>query len=376
MKIAVVGGGPAGLYFSYLMKRRDRSHEVRIFERNARGATFGFGVVFSDRALEFLRDDDEDSYRHLMPHMESWPDLKIVHRDTEVPIDGSGFAAIGRLALLSLLEARCESVGAAVEHERPVRSLDELGEADLIVGADGANSLVRRGLAKALGATETPSDNRFVWYGTTRPFDCLTLTFRECEHGVFCAHHYRYSPAMSTFIVECDTPTWERAGFADMNDDATRAYCEAVFAPDLDGHRLISTASVWRNFPLVCNARWGVGNVVLMGDALRTVHFSIGSGTRLAMEDAIALAGALGERPAELSEALALYEERRRPPVEKLVSAANASARWYARMDELMSLEPYDFAYDYMTRTGRVSDDRLRTIAPGFMARYRARNSS
>jgi len=375
MRIAVVGAGPAGLYFSYLMKRADPMHEVRVFEQNRRDATFGFGVVFSDRALEFLRGDDEDTYRYLLPHMQSWPDLKIVHRDRGVPIDGNGFAAIGRLELLRLLAARAEASGVEVAFERAIRSVDDLGEVDLVVGADGVNSTVRRGHTAAFDATETPLGNRYIWYGTGKRFDCLTLTFRAYAHGVLCAHHYRYAPAMSTFIVECDAPTWQRAGFAEMGEAEARAHCQAVFAPELEGHPLVSNASVWRRFPSIRNARWQAGNMVLMGDALRTVHFSIGSGTRLAMEDAIALAAALQRHPGDLTAAFADYRETRGPAVETLVAAADTSARWYQRMGRIMSLDAYDFAYDYMTRTGRVSDRRLARIAPDFMARYRAHRS-
>ncbi len=372
MRIAVVGAGPAGLYFSYLMKRDDPAHQVAVFEQNRRDATFGFGVVFSDRALEFLRDADADTYRYLLPHMETWPDLRIVHQDRQVPIDGNGFAAIGRLELLSLLCARADAAGVEIAFEHPIRSVEQLADADLIVGADGVNSTVRRRHAAAFGAAEGQLGNRYIWYGTGKRFDCLTLTFRQFRHGVLCAHHYRYAPAMSTFIVECDAATWERAGFAEMGEDESRAHCEAVFAPDLEGHPLVSNASAWRIFPAIRNRRWQARNMVLMGDALRTVHFSIGSGTRLAMEDAIALAAALKRHPSDLAAAFAEYRETRRPAVETLVAAAETSARWYQRMAETMSLEPYDFAYAYMTRTGRVSDRRLRRIAPSFMARYRA----
>ncbi len=371
MNIVVVGGGPAGLYFSYLVKRARRDWRVRVLERNPANATFGFGVVFSDRALEFLREDDPETYRYLTPHMESWPDLQIVHRDEAVPIDGNGFAAIGRLELLALLQARAAEAGVEIAFGRAVDSPGSVArDADLVVGADGVNSVVRRSLAAEFGAGEELLDNRFVWYGTPRRFETLTLTFRENADGVFCAHHYRYAPGMSTFIVECDAATWARAGFADMDEAATRAYCEAVFAADLDGRPLVSNRSIWRRFPLVRVERWSVGRTVLIGDALHTAHFSIGSGTRLAMEDAIALSRALSAHPADLPAAFARYEEARRRPVEALVAAATVSARWYEGMAERMALSPYAFAHSYMTRTGRVSDDRLREIAPRFMARY------
>lgn len=370
MKISVIGGGPAGLYFAYLMKREDPGHDITVIEQNPCGATFGFGVVFSDRALEFLRADDEDTYRYLMPHMETWPDLKIVHKGEPMAIDGNGFTAIGRLEFLNLLQARCESVGVVLEFESPVDSLDGFADADLIVAADGVNSFIRRDHAEAFGTSETQLQNPFVWFGTTKLFDCLSLTFRENGDGVFCAHHYRYSPTMSTFIVETDADTFRHAGFEGMSDAETQTYCETVFAPDLDGHKLVSNKSAWRWFPQIWNERWSNGNIVLLGDALHTAHFSIGSGSRLAMEDAIALYKAFGETT-DVPGALARYADIRRPALTKIVDAAVASALWYERMAELMrTLEPYEFARSYMTRTGRVSDERLAKIAPRFMERY------
>lgn len=377
MKIMVIGAGPAGLYFSYLMKRDNPDYDVQVVEQNPRDATFGFGVVFSDRALEFLRADDEETYQYLTPHMESWPDLKIVHKDEHMAIDGNGFAAIGRLEFLNLLQARCESVGVALEFNRVVDSVEALGEADLIVAADGVNSPVRRNHADAFQASETQLENPFVWFGTTKLFDSLTLTFRDNADGVFCAHHYRYSPTMSTFIVETNAYTYRNAGFADMSQDESRTYCERVFAADLGGHPLVSNKSEWRWFPQIWNERWSTGNMVLLGDALHTAHFSIGSGTRLAMEDAIALFRAMAEHQGDLAGALVRYEEIRRPALKKIVDAAVASAHWYEQMAELMrTLEPYEFARSYMTRTGRVSDERLQKIAPKFMERYKQHQAS
>ena len=374
--VAVIGGGPAGLYFAFLLKRRRPDAVVRIWEQNPNNATFGFGVVFSDRALEFLREDDADTYDFLGPHIETWPDLKIVHRDVAVSIDGNGFAAIGRLALLRLFHRRCAAQGVEIAFEHPVDVDGPWREADLVVAADGANSVVRASLRAAFGTRVSERSNRFVWYGTTKIFDTLSLTFRRGPDGAFVAHHYRYSPTMSTFIVECDKATWRRAGFAAMSDAESRAYCEHVFAPDLDGRPLISNNSIWRRFPVVWNERWSAENVVLLGDALRTCHFSIGSGTRLAMEDAIALDRALAASRDAVPEGLARFEAARRPPVEKILAAANLSAAWYERIDRTMTRSPEELAYDYMTRTGRVSEDRLGAIAPRFMARYLARSRS
>lgn len=373
MNIAVIGGGPAGLYVAMLLKRSRPDWRLRVFEQNPVDATFGFGVVFSGRALAFLEDDDPETYAALVPRMQGWADFRIVHRDQVVAIDGNGFSAIGRLELLRLLQARCRELGVELNFRRGIERLEELDGADLVVGADGVNSLVRRRRAEVFRAEVQERDNRFVWYGTRQPFDCLTLTFRQNEDGAFVAHHYRYGAEMSTFIVECDKTTWRRAGLDRMGDAESRAYCEALFHPDLGGHPLVSNKSIWRRFPVIVSRRWSDDRHVLLGDALRTVHFSIGSGTRLAMEDALALHRCLNEAPDDLPAALARFEALRRPPVAALVRAANASAGWYERLPELMRLDPYELAYSYMTRTGRVSEERLRSLAPGFMARYLAK---
>src|SRR5438132_333617 len=305
MRVAVIGAGPAGLLFSLLAKRRHPSWRIEVAEQNPEGATYGFGVVFSEGALAFLE-------------------------------------------------------------------LDELAGADVVVGADGSNSFVRAALQARFQPKIELLTNRFAWYGTTQPFDCLTLTFRGNEHGAFVAHHYRHAQSMSTFVVECDEFTWNRAGLGRMDDAQSRAYCERVFAPDLDGHPLVSNKSLWRQFPLLSNRRWSSGRVVLIGDALRTVHFSIGSGTRLAFEDAIALDRAFGEAGEDVPRALAAFERERRPVVEKLLAAANASSYWYERFPEKMREAPWRLAYDYMTRSGRMTDDRLREQAPKFMRRVEA----
>lgn len=372
MKIAVVGGGPAGLYFAYLFKRRRPDAEVRVFEQNPAHATFGFGVVFSDQALGFLREDDPETYDLVTPVMEAWRDLTLHHRDHAIRIDGIGFSAIGRLQLLQLLRSRAATVGVHPEFEHPVQSLRELGQVDLIVGADGANSLVRAALSDTFGTTITHLTNKFAWYGTSKPFGTLSHTFVRTDRGVFNAHHYRYAPDMSTFIVETGAETWERVGFARMDEERTRRYCEQVFAHALEGHPLISNKSVWRNFPNIRNRRWSADHAVLVGDALRTAHFSIGSGTRLALEDVIALVRALDEHGDDVAHALEAYERNRRPVVEKLLAAADASAAWYERFEEHMALSPWDLAWSYITRSGRVDIERLKCISPCFVAAYEA----
>jgi 2-polyprenyl-6-methoxyphenol hydroxylase-like FAD-dependent oxidoreductase len=370
MRIAIVGAGPAGLYLAYLIKRRQSGADVAVFEQNAPDATFGFGVVFSDRALEFLREDDEETYAAIVPHMESWHDMTLVLRGERIAIDGVGFAAIGRLKLLQLLQARAASVGVAPHYRRAVQNLDELAGFDLVVGADGVNSLLRRSLGDGFGAGVDYLTNRFVWFGTTKRFETLTQTFVATALGHFNAHHYRYAPDASTFIVEVDAGTFARAGFARMDETQTRGLCERVFAEALDGHPLISNNSIWRQFPLVHNARWSHGRHVLIGDALHTAHFSIGSGTRLALEDAIALDKALTAHAGDVPAALKSYEAARRPILEKLVAGANGSAQWYEHFPEHMKLAGVDFAMSYITRSGRVDLDRLRKSSPKFVARY------
>ena len=376
MRIAILGAGPAGLYLAYLIKRRRPDADIRVIEQNPANATFGFGVVFSDRALEFLRADDPETYAAINPHMESWSDMTLVIKTERVVIDGIGFAAIGRLQLLQLLQERARSVGVTLEFNRAVASLEELADADLIVGADGVNSLVRKAFAAEFGASLTYMNNRFAWFGTTKVFDTLTQTFRHTPIGDFNAHHYRYAPGRSTFIVETDEESFRRAGFEKMEENEARARCEKIFADALGGARLISNNSIWRRFPQVSNQRWHHGKHVVIGDAAHTAHFSIGSGTRLAMEDAIALERALHEAGDDIGKALPAYEAARKPIVEKIVRGATASASWYENFAGHMALAPMEFAMSYIQRSGRVDAERLRKLSPQFMAQYERNVSS
>ena len=370
MRIAVIGGGPGGLYFSYLWKKRHPDADIDLFEQNPAGATWGFGVVFSEQALEFLRADDPDTVDAIGLRMQSWKNITLNLRGETVEIDGVGFSSIGRLDLLTILQRRAASVGVNPRYDT-VASVDRLTGYDLIVAADGLNSQVRRRFESDFGTSLSYSANKFAWYGTTKRFETLSQTFVETELGAFNAHHYRYAPAMSTFLVECDLPTWQAYGFADKTVEQSQSICEQVFAATLDGHRLVSTKSVWRNFPWIWNERWSSGNMVLIGDALHSAHFSIGSGTRLAIEDAIALTKALETEP-DISAGLARYQAERQPIVKKLVTAARTSADWYARFPGHMKLDLMDFAHSYITRSGRIDDARLRAMSPMFMARYEA----
>ncbi len=369
MRIAILGAGPAGLYLAYLIKRRDHRADVTVIEQNPADATFGFGVVFSDRALEFLREDDGDTYAAIAPHMESWNDMTLSLHGERVVIDGIGFAAIGRLHLLQLLQARAASVGVAPAYELTVKDLGELGGFDLVVGADGVNSLVRRTYAAELRASVGYLNNRFAWFGADKPFETLTQTFIETGRGALNAHHYRYTPGRSTFIVEMNADTFEDMGFAGMGEKKSAETCARLFAETLDGQPLICNNSIWRQFPVVHNERWSYDRYALIGDALHTAHFSIGSGTRLAMEDAIALDKALAAHR-DVREALTSYESARRPVLEKLVAGANGSADWYEHFADHMKLAPADFAMSYITRSGRVDLERLRRLSPKFVERY------
>jgi 2-polyprenyl-6-methoxyphenol hydroxylase-like FAD-dependent oxidoreductase len=371
VRIAVVGGGPGGLYFAYLWKKRHPDADIDLFEQNAAGATWGFGVVFSEQVLEFLRIDDPDTVDAIAPRMESWNNITLSLRGESVEIDGVGFSSIGRLDLLGILQQRVRAVGVTPRYDTLVQSVEQLTGYDLIVAADGLNSLVRRCFEGDFGASVAYSANKFAWYGTTKRFETLSQTFVETDRGAFNAHHYRYSASMSTFLVECDLATWQRYGFADKTIEQSQAICERVFASTLEGHRLVSNKSVWRNFPWIWNEHWSFKNMVLIGDALHSAHFSIGSGTRLAIEDAIALTKAL-EAEADISAGLHRYQAERQPIVKKLVTAARTSAGWYEKFPDHMKLGLMDFAYSYITRSGRIDDARLRAMSPAFMARYEA----
>ena len=372
MRIAICGGGPAGLYFAALWKKRHPESEVCVYEQNPAGATWGFGVVFSDGALKFLHDDDPETHDLLTPEMQTWRDMTVVHRGEAVTIDGVGFSSIGRLKLLQLLQESALAVGAELHFDTVIHGVGDLPEADLIIAADGINSVVRQGFEGDFQSSMSYMPNKFAWYGVKKPFDTLTQTFVETEFGPFNAHHYRYEPNMSTFIVECAKETWLNAGFATMSDEDSRQLCSHIFADALSGKPLVANKSSWRNFPLLWNERWSHLNMVLLGDALHTAHFSIGSGTRLAMEDVIALVKALEVDAGDMPAALARYEADRRPIVENIVAAATQSGRWYEDFGAHMNMTPIEFGHNYMTRSGRVDDDRLRQLAPEFMAKFDA----
>jgi 2-polyprenyl-6-methoxyphenol hydroxylase-like FAD-dependent oxidoreductase len=372
MKIKILGGGPAGLYAAYRIRRELPDADVTVYEQNDAHTTFGFGVVFSDKALEFLGAGDSQTLPLITAGLEKWSDIELRVHGECIHIDGVGFTAIARLRLIEILRERALSVGAHLIDSHVVRDLAELDDADLVIGADGANSLVRKTHEAEFGTQITLLNNRFAWFGATRPFDYLTQTFKQLPQGSFNAHHYRYTPSMSTFLVEVDARTFDRVGFERMTEDESRAYCEDVFAEELEGARLVTNKSLWRRFPVISNRRWSVGNRVLVGDALRTAHFSIGSGTRLALEDVQALAHSLANHPRNVQDALAEFEAQRRPIVDMLAGAATRSATWYDEFAEHLKAPAWEFAMNYIGRSGRVDTERLRAMSPRFVAGYEA----
>jgi anthraniloyl-CoA monooxygenase len=375
MIIKIIGGGPAGLYFALLMKQRNPSHEITVFERNAADSTFGWGVVFSDKTLSYLKENDEETHRRITERFELWDNVDVVHRDQKVTIRGNKFSGIARLELLNILQQRCQALGVELRFSTEVSDIDALSaSSDLLVGADGINSTVRQRYAEFFKPSLSVRRNKYIWYGTNHLFHGLTLTFRETEAGVFAAHSYKFNKTTSTFIVECDEETWNRAGFERMTDGETRSYLAQVFLNDLHGHALLSNNSKWINFVNVKNEHWSYGNVVLLGDALHTAHFSIGSGTKLALEDAIALYRCFDEK-SEVTEALAEFERVRKPIIEEYQEAAYESLVWFENVRDYMSLSPLPFAYKLMTRSKKIDYDNLKKRDPQFIAAYDAAGS-
>ncbi|PYP13642.1 MAG: bifunctional salicylyl-CoA 5-hydroxylase/oxidoreductase, partial [Gemmatimonadetes bacterium] len=364
-----MGGGPAALYFGILMKEADPTHEITILERNRLDDTFGFGVVFSDATQNNLAAADPETYASLAHEFFHWDDIDIHYRGQVIRSGGHGFSGLSRHKLLANLARRCKALGVCIEVGKEVKDPESYrGDADLILGADGFNSIVRECYAEHFQPSMDERPNRFVWLGTTRPFPAFTFYFKRDKHGLWRVHAYQYEPGHSTFIVEATEQTWRSAGLDSTTEDATIKFCEALFKEELEGHRLLKNRSLWRNFVTIKNAVWSHENVVLVGDAAHTAHFSVGSGTKLAIEDAIALSNAL-QRDRDVPTALAAYEAERRPAVESLQRAAQVSLQWFEDTERYMNLEPLQFGFNLLTRSLRITHDNLKVRDPEFVQR-------
>ncbi len=379
MHISIIGGGPAGLYFSILAKKNFPEWDIQVYERNGPNDTFGWGVVFSDRTLQYLEEYDKPSHDEITKEFETWENVEVVHDDEHILIGGNKFSGISRLKMLNILQARCEEIGVNIEYHKEIKDLDhDPTKPDLIIVCDGVNSTIRRNYPSYFEPELSSRSNKYIWFGTNKIFNALTLTFRQNATGIFAAHSYKFNKTTSTFVVECDPETWENAGFASMSEDETRLYLEKVFEKDLGGNPLLSNRSLWINFLLVKNKYWVHENIVIMGDAAHTAHFSIGSGTKLALEDAIALfnefrRGQALPDPDEatfrpyIAEILKSYEANRRPKIEEYQQFAYDSLLLFENLKDYIHLDPLEMAYTMMTRSKKLTHEKLRGRDPQFV---------
>ncbi|MCA0316886.1 MAG: bifunctional salicylyl-CoA 5-hydroxylase/oxidoreductase [Proteobacteria bacterium] len=368
MRIAVIGGGPGGLYFAILMKKWRPAADITVFERNRPDDTFGFGVVFSDATLDIFERYDAESYRAITDHFAYWDDIEVRFKDTVHRIGGNGFCGCSRQQLLILLQNRAKALGVGLKFQAEVEpDLAAFAGYDLIVAADGINSRIREANRGHFAPEVDLRPNKFTWLGSTRELDAFTFFFRETPHGIFIAHTYQYEPGRSTWVIETDPETFARAGLDAMDEEASARFLEGIFAEELAGHPLITNRSLWRQFPMIRSKRWVKDNVVLIGDAKGTAHFSIGAGTKLAMEDAIALFDAFRAKGA-VKEALASYETDRREEVERTQHAADVSLVWFEHVDRFWDMDPRQFAFGLMTRSKAITYENLKLRAPDFIA--------
>jgi anthraniloyl-CoA monooxygenase len=378
LRIAIVGGGPGGLYLAALMKRLDPAHDITVWERNAPDDTFGFGVVFSDETIGGIDNADAEFAAAMASRFARWTDIDVHFRGQRHTVGGQGFAAMGRMELLALLQERCRGHGVAMHFSTPAPDIEALRAThDLVVAADGLNSQVRRAYAGVFGPSQSLRPNKYMWLGTDLVYEAFQFFIKQTPWGVMQIHGYPYSAEGSTFIVEMHEDVWRRAGFQPtdpapgVSDEAAIARIADIFADELAGHRLLANNSKWLNFATVRNERWHHGNLVLVGDAAHTAHFSIGSGTKLAMEDSLALAACLHEHP-DIESALTAYEAERRPVVESTQRAAQASLEWFENIAMYVGQEPTQFCFNLLTRSRRITYENLRTRDPHFAHRVDA----
>ena len=372
MRIAVIGGGPAGLYLSLLARTWLPSCDIEVFEQNPRGATYGFGIVLADRGLEYLRAADIASAQAIEAAGYVTRHRLVRYRSETVFIEEDAYGlAIARLRLLEILGDRCRDVGVRVHDATPVSDVRQLAQYDIVVGADGAHSVVRLAAPEQFGSTFRALTNRVAWYGTKLHFAYPLLSFKSNARGNFVGVGYPYSERAGTFVAECDQTAWGQGGVGSMTDGERTALAESIFREELEGQALISNRSVWRRLPMVRNARWSVGNHVLIGDALQSAHPSIGSGTRIAMEDAIVLARSIARYAPDVPAILHHFEQERRPGRQKLLDAMDLSIDWYEDLgNRVAAPDAPALVFDYLTRTGRITESRLREGFPRFMQRY------
>jgi len=366
VRIVAVGGGPAGLYAAILLKKADPRHDILVLERNRLDDTFGFGVVFSEATQENLEQADSEAFVAMARRSARWDDIDIHFNGNVLRSTGHGFSGLSRRAMLDVLADRATSLGVKIEIGTDVQDPTAYLDADLVLAADGANSALRDRFAHAFGPSIDWRPNRFVWLGTTRPFPAFTFYFKSDAHGLWRVHAYQYEQGHSTFIVEAREETWRAACMDKATEDETIRFCEELFADELEGHRLEPNRSIWRSFGTVKAAHWHHKNIVLLGDAAHTAHFSVGSGTKLAMEDAIVLTRSLGQHR-DLDDALRAYEAERRPVVESLQRAAQVSLEYFENTERYMQLEPVQFAFNLLTRSLRITHDNLKVRDPRFV---------
>jgi 2-polyprenyl-6-methoxyphenol hydroxylase-like FAD-dependent oxidoreductase len=368
MRIAINGGGPSGLYCALLLRKRLPQSEVVVYEQNPRDATYGFGIILAENGLERLRRADADSHAAIMAASFITANRKMALDGEQVYIGGGGSGgAIARARLLEILQQHAERAGAKVFFETRISDADAL-DADLIIGADGVNSVTRDGQVAAFGVTSRPLSAKLAWYGTTRHFPEPILSFKNHRLGHFWCAAYPYDDRMGTFVAECDADAWTRSGLSEMSEEQGKALAEEIFAEELAGHPLVTNKSLWHSLPVTRVKEWSVGRTVLIGDALHSAHPSIGSGTRIAMEDSIALVEAIGDGSDPVETALRRFREQREPGKMKLVRAAERSIAWYENVAPKMeSLNAVDFVFDFMMRTGRIDEARLTAEYPDFM---------